>query len=55
MFPPRDHWHHHFQWNGPIIIGLTDIGRVTVMVLAFNTASRIAARTILIDEGKILR
>ena len=55
MFHPRrDAWHEHFKWEGPFILDLTDVGRVTVAVLTFNTPSRIAARATLIDEGKIV-
>jgi hypothetical protein len=51
--PRRDIWHEHFRWNGPVIVGVTDVGRATVAELAFNNPSRIAARAILLDEEKI--
>jgi hypothetical protein len=51
--PRRDVWGQHFEWNGAVIVGRTDVGRATVAVLAFNNPSRVAARAILIDEGKI--
>jgi len=51
--PRRDLWDQHLKWNGAAIAGLTDVGRATVEVLAFNKPSRVATRAILIDEGKI--
>ena len=36
--PRRDRWHDHFRWNqnGIQIIGLTAIGRATVIALKMN-------------------
>lgn len=49
--PRRDHWDEHFQWLGPQIVGLTEIGRATVVALNLNDAVRIAVRTALMQEG----
>ncbi len=37
LFHPRnDDWNLHFRWNGPEIVPLSAIGRVTVRVLFMN-------------------
>ena len=52
LFNPRqDLWPEHFRYDGPVIVGLTDVGRTTVVVLAINQAHQVAARQALIDEG----
>ena len=52
LFHPRqDRWDEHFAWNGPILRGLTPIGRATIRVLAINTRHRVAHRQALIAEG----
>jgi len=48
LFNPRqDAWDVHFQWNGPILIGLTAIGRTTIAVLKINQPQRIQIRSLL--------
>jgi HNH endonuclease len=52
LFNPRRHkWQYHFRWDGPLLVGRTPIGRVTVHVLAMNDPIRVALRQELIDEG----
>jgi hypothetical protein len=52
LFNPRRHkWHRHFRWDGPILLGRTPVGRVTVTVPEINLPYRIAFRQGLIDEG----
>jgi hypothetical protein len=52
IFNPRRHkWGWHFRWEGPVLIGRTAIGRVTVHVLAMNDPVRVALRQQLLDEG----
>jgi hypothetical protein len=52
LFNPRtDAWHEHFRISGPRIQGLTDVGRTTVDVLAFNDDHRLVWRQSLIDDG----
>ena len=52
LFNPRRHsWSYHFRWDGPLIVGRTPIGRVTVDLLAMNGPERVALREELIDEG----
>ena len=52
LFHPRhDDWHEHFAWNGPILVGKTEIGRATIQVLWVNAPTRVALRQNLIDES----
>jgi hypothetical protein len=52
LYNPRRHkWHRHFRWEGPILVGLTPIGRATVAVLEINLDHRVGFRRILIKEG----
>lgn len=52
LFNPRRHrWHRHFRWEGPVLIGMTPIGRVTVVVLAMNEPALVAVREGLLDNG----
>jgi hypothetical protein len=53
LFHPRRHsWPHHFQWDGPVLVGRTAVGRATVATLAINLDYRVALRQALIDEGR---
>lgn len=52
LFNPRRHtWSRPFRWDGPILRGLTPIGRVTVAVLQINDPFRVELRAELIEEG----
>lgn len=52
LFHPRhDQWADHFAWNGPDLIGKTQIGRVTIDVLAINHPGLRAIRVALRNEG----
>lgn len=52
LFHPRLHrWSDHFHWNGPQIIGQTDVGRATVRMLRMNEPGLIALRQLLVEEG----
>ncbi len=52
LFNPRRHkWSKHFRWAGPVLVGLTPIGRATVTVLEINLDYRVDFRRDLIDEG----
>src|SRR5579872_445677 len=51
LFNPRRHkWTRHFRWDGPILVGRTAIGRVTVHVLSMNDPVRVQLRAELIEE-----
>jgi hypothetical protein len=49
--PRRDTWHEHFAWLGPLLTGLTKIGRATIQVLEINHPDAIAVRRRLIEIG----
>jgi hypothetical protein len=52
LFHPRRHrWTAHFDWNGPLLMGKTPIGRATIEVLQINHLDAIATREALIAEG----
>jgi HNH endonuclease len=51
LFHPRlQRWDRHFQWNGPILVGRTAIGRTTIRVLAINSPDAVAFRAELMEE-----
>lgn len=55
LFNPRvDHWHDHFRWDGPALVGKTAIGRATIEVLAINQPLRVAVRRSLLARGVTL-
>ena len=49
--PRRDDWAQHFRWNGPLLVGLTPIGRTTIEVLRINQPERVELRRVLIAAG----
>jgi len=49
--PRQDRWTRHFRWKGPIILGITAIGRATIVVLDMNHSDSVAVREALIAEG----
>jgi len=49
--PRRDSWDDHFRWNGPLIEGLSPVGRATVSVLALNDGKRMRLRLQLLEKG----
>ncbi|HUY33441.1 MAG TPA: HNH endonuclease [Pirellulales bacterium] len=52
LFHPRlDLWGNHFEWNGPVLVGLTPTGRATIAVLGMNASQRVRLRRALIGEG----
>src|SRR4051794_29459007 len=45
LFHPRRHqWARHFRWDGPVLLGRTAIGRVTIFVLRINEPEAVALR-----------
>jgi hypothetical protein len=41
LFNPRlQQWHEHFAWQGPLLMGLTPVGRATIRVLNINDIER---------------
>ena len=53
--PRRDRWADHFIFQGPRIVGLTAIGRTTVLVLGMNDARRLDLRAELLSRGELDR
>jgi hypothetical protein len=52
LFNPRkDRWNRHFTWDGPILVGRTHTGRVTIELLEINRAEAVELREYLILEG----
>lgn len=51
--PRRDRWSDHFMFLGPRIVGLTAIGRTTVVVLGMNDARRLDLRAELLASGEL--
>lgn len=49
--PRRDAWNEHFRWDGPVVEGITAIGRTTIRVLRMNELWRVAIRESLMAEG----
>lgn len=53
LFNPRqDSWADHFTFEGPSIIPLTAVGRVTVFLLRLNVEPRVRRREGLIALGR---
>ncbi len=53
LFDPRRFlWHEHIEFKGPLIFGLTAVGRTTVRVLAMNEGQRVQLRADLIARGE---
>jgi hypothetical protein len=52
LFHPRtDRGENYFRWNGAVLEGTTDIGRVRINVLAMNDAEEVATRLELIRSA----
>jgi len=47
--PRRQRWSAHFRWQGPILDGLTAVGRTTIYVLDMNHPDRVELRRLLIE------
>ena len=53
LFNPRAHmWQEHFALEGAQIVGLTSVGRATVILLQFNEPRRVIQRRVLIEVGR---
>lgn len=50
--PRRQSWKRHFYWHGPVLVGRTQAGIVTVKVLNINDVRRVLVRHSLIEEGR---
>jgi len=53
LFHPRsDRWSDNFEWDGAILSAKSDVGLVTIQVLAINEADFAAVRLALMQEGE---
>ena len=48
--PRRDSWLEHFEWDGSELRGRTQVGRVTMQVLAMNARDFRAMRAALMED-----
>jgi hypothetical protein len=52
LFNPRtDPWREHFAWEGPRLLGLTDVGKATIGLLQINSKTRVQLRQLLIEAN----
>jgi hypothetical protein len=49
--PRRDRWEEHFRYEGPMLCGLTAIGRTTIWVLQINDEVRARFRREILESG----
>jgi hypothetical protein len=49
--PRRQRWSRHFRWDGPVLVGRTQVGRATVAVLEMNLPVRVELREVLMAAG----
>jgi hypothetical protein len=53
LFNPRaDTWDDHFEFQGPLIVGRTSVGRATVRLLQMNQRRRVELRAELLRAGE---
>ena len=48
--PRKDRWDNHFEWDGPILLGRTPRGRMTIRLLSINDPNVVAIRELLIES-----
>ncbi len=49
--PRKDIWDTHFKWQGPILVGQTQVGRATIDMLRINLPLRVELRAWLIEAN----
>jgi 5-methylcytosine-specific restriction endonuclease McrA len=50
--PRRQEWAEHFALEGACIVGLTPVGRATMVLLRLNDPARVLQRQFLMDVGR---
>src|SRR5207237_4823766 len=50
--PRRQVWVQHFRWRGAVLVGKTEYGRATVLVLNINNPDRVRMRKFLIASRR---
>ena len=54
LFHPRlDSWSDHFDYRGPLLYGLSDIGRATIRLLEMNSDQRVTLRATIMELGEM--
>jgi hypothetical protein len=52
LFHPRQQrWGDHFELQGSLLVGQSDVGRSTVQLLQLNSSMRVQERSLLIARG----
>jgi len=52
LYDPRHGaWDEHFVWNGPVLVGKTELGRATIQTLAINRTDAVAVRHWFMADG----
>jgi hypothetical protein len=55
LFNPRtDEWIKHFEWQGPMLVGKTKVGRATIELLQINLPERVEHRRLLLQSGMLI-
>jgi hypothetical protein len=49
--PRRQRWKRHFRYQGPVLVGLTRIGKANIAVLHVNDPDAVGLRGALLDSG----
>ncbi|WP_168565166.1 HNH endonuclease [Crateriforma spongiae] len=52
--PQQETWLDHFDWSvdGAVIVGLTEIGEVTIRTLRMNRPQAVEVRTLWVEAGR---
>lgn len=50
--PRRQTWTRNFEWDGAFLVGRTQTGRATIVVLDINEPQRVELRSILMEAGE---
>ncbi len=54
LFHPRSElWSQHFEWQGPMLRGISATGRATIAVLRINDADAVDFRAVLLESGYV--
>jgi hypothetical protein len=54
LFHPRtDVWTEHFEFQGPVLVGRTPVGKATIRLLQINVDERVEMRAELMASGEM--
>ncbi|MDB5299853.1 MAG: restriction endonuclease [Phycisphaerales bacterium] len=51
LHPRKDVWRSHFRWDGATIVGLTAVGRTTIVTLSLNSPAHVMRRRAILRRG----